>query len=301
MSETQSLTEEETAQAPPAPLPPSPPAQPPLPKPAAVLPAAQPRWARPLWPVFLVFFIGFAVLAAGELYLWTLDQAKPDDATQLAVLQAEVTDLRTMAAKAPAAAPVQDNVTVEALAAQVNAVQAQVANDHGALSTLQANNTDLTKLSARIELLNQLESARMALEAGQALGNIPNAPPALAQFATAAPPTLAALRENFPAAAQAAEQASISGDAKSSYWSRVLARLEGFITVTEGTHVVLGAPAAGVLDKAQNLLDAGDLSGAVAQLETLSAPPQTAMAGWLGQAKALLAAQAALIALAGQD
>jgi hypothetical protein len=61
---------------------------------------------------------------------------------------------------------------------------------------------------------------------------------------------------------------------------------------------VVGAPAAGVVAQAQVLLDAGDLAGAVAQLQTLSTDTQAAMGGWLSQAQDLLAARAAMIAMA---
>ena len=171
---------------------------------------------RSVWPVF--FCRGFVILAGGEGYLWKLHQAQAGQATQLAVLQAEVADLRLLAAKT---APPAESVTTQAelsvkfatLAAQVNAVQAQVAADHGTLSTLQENSADLTKLTARIALLNALETARMALEAGQPLGNIPDAPPPWRNSPMRPPPTEAQLRLTFPAAAQAAEAASIAGAA----------------------------------------------------------------------------------------
>ena len=271
-----------------------------LPAPAVV---PEEKRRRSVWPVF--FVVGFVILAGGEGYLWKLHLAQAGQATQVAVLQAQVADLRLLAAKT---APPAESVTTQAelamkfasLAAQVNAVQAQVAADHGTLSALQENSADLTKLTTRISKLNALETARMALEAGQPVGNVPDAPPALAQFADVAPPSEAQLRLAFPAAARAAEAASIAGAAQGDYWSRVLARLENFVTVSEGTRVVIGAPAAAVINQAGAALNAGDLAGAVAQLNTLSVPTQQAMGGWLVQARALVAARAALLALAGQ-
>lgn len=268
----------------------------------AAPPPKQPRRISS-WPFFLLFV--FLLLAAGEAYLWHLIQIQTAEDAQFTALQAQISNLQAQTARTQ---PAPDSVTVQAdlavkfasLAAQVNAMQAQMAADHGALSTLQANATDLTKLTARISLLNQLETARMALDAGQPLGAIPNAPPALAQFATAPPPTEAQLRLSFPAAARIAEAASIAGDDKGTYWSRVLARLENFVTIREGAHVLVGAPAAGVISEAGTLLEAGDLAGAVAQLGTLSLGTQQAMGTWLAQAKALLDARAALIAMAGQ-
>jgi hypothetical protein len=140
----------------------------------------------------------------------------------------------------------------------------------------------------------------MALDAGQPLGTIANAPPALSIFATTPPPTEAALRLGFPAAARAAEAASVAGDTKGGAWAHALARLENFVTVSAGSHVLIGAPAAAVIGQARTLLEAGDLAGAVAQLNTLSTTTQQAMGGWLDQARALVAARAALVTVARQ-
>jgi hypothetical protein len=285
----------------------------PVPEPVKAKP---PKRKRPVWPVF--FIVGFLVLGGGEGYLWYLYKNLPDNAGQIAALQAQIASLpqnpaaappqAAAAAPAPAAAQAtpDDSITVQAnlaqnlaaVTAQVNAMQAQIAADHGAITTMQANQTDLTKLTARISLLNRLDSARMALEEGQALGDIPNAPPELAKFAASPPPTQAALVLAFPAAARAAEAASVASNGKGTYWSAVLARLENLVTISNGSHVVVGAPAAGVVAQAQVLLDAGDLAGAVAQLQTLSTDTQAAMGGWLSQAQDLLAARAAMIAMA---
>jgi hypothetical protein len=253
----------------------------------------------------VAFGLGFAVLAAGEGYLWHETQMQTAQDAQFTGLQAQISALQ---AQADRALPAPDSVTVQAdlamkysaLAAQVSAVQAQAAADHGALTTMQANATNLSQLTARIALLNALENARMALDAGQALGTIPGAPTALAQFATSAPPTEAQLRLSFAQAADAGEAASIAGNASGNTWSRVLARLENLVTVSKSGEVVFGAPASGVIEQARALLNAGDLAGAVAQLDTLSSTTQQAMARWLAQARAVLAARAALIAMAGQ-
>ncbi|HQT45683.1 MAG: hypothetical protein B7X08_06870 [Acidocella sp. 20-63-7] len=278
------------------------PAPEPEPAPAPALrEPARPR--RTLWPA--AFVLGFVVLAAGEGYLWHEIQMQTAQDAQFTGLQAQISALQ---AQANRAAPAPDSVTTQAdlsmkysaLAAQVNAVQAQAAADHGALTSMQADATNLSQLTTRIALLNALENARMALDAGQPLGTVPGAPPALAQFAAAAPPTEAQLRLSFAQAAEAGDAASIAGNASGNSWTRVLARFENLITISKGGQVVFGAPAAGVIEQARTLLNAGDLAGAVAQLDTLSTTTQQAMAGWLAQARALLAARAALIALAGQ-
>ena len=266
----------------------------PAPAPAPAPVVIKPR--RAAWP--LVFALGFVVLAGGEAYLGYHAWRHQADATELAVMRAQLDDLR---AAAQNTVPAPDSVAVQAdlaqkyanLAAQLNAVQGQAANDHGALTQMQANATDLGTLTQRMTLLNALETARLALETGQPLGQIPGAPPALAQFAGVAPPTEAGLRENFAAAARAADEASLSVNGKIGFWAGVKMRLEGMITISDGGQVIFGPPAAAALAQAQTALDDGDLAGAVAALQGMSAPAQQAMAGWLAQAQALLAARAA--------
>lgn len=143
--------------------------------------------------------------------------------------------------------------------------------------------------------LAQLEAARSALIAGQKLGNIPGAPPALARFADTPPPTEADLRLTYPAAVKAALDASGNQPPSgATFGARVLNRAQNLITIREGDRVLVGDPTAGILASAKTKLNAGDLSGAVAELSKLSGPPAQAMAPWLDKAKALLAARDAL-------
>jgi hypothetical protein len=272
------------------------------PKPVdATSPVIRPR--RSLWPLLGV--AGFLILAAGEGYLYRLHQLIPNNSTAIAVLQAQVTGLQEYANRAQ---PAPDSVMVQAdltqkianLEATVTVLQTQSAADHAAITTLAANSADLTQLTAKITLLNRLQVARMALDAGQPLGNIPNAPPALALYATTPPPTEAALVLSFPAAARQANLVSVERVQGKSFWSRVLARVEGLVTITNGAHVVVGAPAAAITSQAQALLDAGDLAGAVTALDGLSPTTQAGLGDWLTQARSLLAARAALLNMAGQ-
>jgi hypothetical protein len=269
--------------------------------PPAVAPVLAPR--RSIWPILGV--LGFLVLAGGEAYLYRLHQMIPDNQTAIAVLQAQVAGLQEVANRAQ---PAPDSVTVQAdltqkfanLNAAVTVLQTQSAADHASIATLAANSTDLSQLTAKMTLLNRLETARMALDAGQPLGNIPNAPSALSLYATTPPPTEASLVLSFPAAARQANLISVERVQGKSFWARVLARMEGLVTITNGAHVVVGAPAAAITSQAQALLDAGDLAGAVATLDGLSPETQAGLGDWLTQAKNLLAARAALISMAGQ-
>jgi hypothetical protein len=253
--------------------------------------------------------IAFLLLAGGEAYLYLLHQATPPvAAAQIAGLQSQISAVQnTVTAAIPAANSQAAQATLQqkfiTLDAQVQAMQAAQATDHGTLSQLAANNVDLTKLAAKIETLNRLETARMALESGQPLGDIPNALPALAKYATTPPPTEAELVLAYPAAAQAVNDASIArADKGNSLLTGAMARVESLVTISKGSKVLVGAPAAAITAQAQAQLNAGDLAGAVATLTNgLSAQTQAAMGDWLSRAQALLAARNAIIALGAQQ
>jgi hypothetical protein len=152
-----------------------------------------------------------------------------------------------------------------------------------------------TEKAARV---GRIEIARAELDAGRPIGAIDGAPPALARFATTRPPTEAALRLAFPAAAKAALDAAQPSTTGKPLGERLWQRAQQLITVREGDRVIVGNPAEGVLIRARQELDAGDLSGAVGTVSTLTGPAALAMASWYDQAKALLAARAALDAMA---
>ena len=142
----------------------------------------------------------------------------------------------------------------------------------------------------------RLQSARAALNAGQPIGVLPGAPPSLTRFATIAPPTEAALRLAFPAAERAALAAGRPDTADKPFLERAWARAQALITIREGDRVLIGDPAAGILTRARTALEAGDLAGAADIVATLSGSAAAAMSEWLGDARALLDARAALAA-----
>jgi uroporphyrinogen-III synthase len=78
------------------------------------------------------------------------------------------------------------------------------------------------------------------------------------------------------------------------------ARVQQMVTVRQGDRIVVGSPIEGVLARAQTALNAGDLSGAVAELSTLQGVPAQTLSDWLEKARALLAARAALTDLQGR-
>ncbi len=144
----------------------------------------------------------------------------------------------------------------------------------------------------------KIEAAAAALQAGQPLGALPGAPPALSRFATTAPPTEGALRAAFPLVAERARAASQPAARQGSLLDRTLARLQQSVVVRQGDQVLVGDPAAGVLARVQQQVAAGDLKAAVTDLGRLQGPAADAVRDWVGQAQALLDARAALAALA---
>jgi hypothetical protein len=198
-----------------------------------------------------------------------------------------------------------DAARIGTLQAQVNALSAHNPADLSSqldamehrVGELAANQTKLADTSDRAARLAQAE---IALAAGRPLGSIPDAPPALARFATTAPPTEAGLRLSFAAASQAALQVSVPDTEGKPFFDRILARLQDFrlITVREGDHVVIGNSTAAILAHARVLLNVGDLGGATKAVGVLSGPPAAKMAPWLADATALQAAREALASLA---
>jgi hypothetical protein len=293
---------EEAAAPQPAP-PPSetPPSEPPPPRPA-------PRRSSAL-PVLGA--IGFLLLAAGLAWVWNGQQ-------QLAAAVAE--------ARAPAP-PGVDPARVAQLEAQVRALAQRPPPDLGPLEARvaalekrpAAQPADLGPLTARIGSLESqvtqatqaadasatkaaraaaLQAASASLEAGRPLGDIPGAPPAVARFASASPPTEASLRLSFPTAAARAEQASRPNTESQSLAERMWLHAQTLVTVTDGQKVIVGAPAAKVLGAARVQVDAGDLAGAVKTLAALDEPAAAAIADWRDQAQALLDARAGLAQMA---
>lgn len=180
----------------------------------------------------------------------------------------------------------------------LSVVQQQLATVTGQAQTLAKDTSALPQLTVTSDRLSQIVRAQEALRAGQPLGPITNAPPALARFASSAPPTEAALRLSFPDAARAAEKAGQPLAEHGGFWHRVWLRMQDLIIVRQGDRVLVGDPTSGVLAHAQRLMDAGDLAGALTVLGTLTGPAAAAIAPWEAQAQSLIAARQALAQMA---
>jgi hypothetical protein len=270
---------------------------------------------------------GFIVLAGALAWLW-LSPPAPAPALPLAQLDAlglRISALETRISRLeqrPAAAPVDlaslaarlsgieqtqaaANAEIAQLTARLSKAEQQSAAAPADLNAMNARVASLERTASQVGVLAQradriarIQAAQVALELGQPLGDIPSAPPALGRYAASNPPTEASLRLAFPAVARLALAASRPDTEGRSFWQRAWGEAQSLVTIRDGDKVIVGDPAAGVLARAQGQLDVGDLARAAATVATLSGPAAQAMSAWLGDARGLLDARAALAALA---
>lgn len=267
--------------------------------------------------------VGFLVLAAAIAWVWTnprpaLLPAAPPPPSQTAALAALSSRLDGLAGqlgaiekRLAALPPPTDLAPIEA---RLSALEKRPPPTAGPPSTA-AVNAALAPLSRRIDAFDQslgrlsdrldriqrlarIAAAAAALADGRPLGTLPGAPPALAQFAETPPPTLAKLRMSFSTAAAAELAVSRRTGAGKSFLDRILLRMGNLFTLREGNRVIIGNPAESAMIRARTALDAGDVSAALAALDSLPRPLAPTLAEWEDKAKALLAAQAALATLA---
>ncbi|MCX7371509.1 MAG: hypothetical protein NTW56_03570 [Alphaproteobacteria bacterium] len=189
--------------------------------------------------------------------------------------------LRQALAEANAAlreAQAQARTATEAQAALATRLEARIAE--AARAAAEANQR-IAATEARAARLAAVAALRDAMgngaPRGEWLPRLASVPPALARFATTAPPTEAALRQAFEDTARAARAGGRS-----------------LFTIRRGEEVLVGDAAEAEIERARRLLAGGDVAGAVQH--TTRVP---GIAPWLEAAQPLLAARAALAALGG--
>lgn len=227
-----------------------------------------------------------------------LAQQQQADEKELAALAVQIQQGNGGLANQVAAATQRMDALISRVQADSQAMSKRLGALEAQMTKLDTAVQQVPALAHRAALATRLQAAEAALAAGEKLGSIPGAPPALTRFADTAPPTEAALRLEFPAFARRAAASSQPDSGGKGFLNGVWARISSAVTIRKGDQVIVGDPAAGVLARARRALDAGDLAGAVAALTTLTGGPAAAMAPWLDQAKALLAARAALAQMA---
>ncbi|WP_420396684.1 COG4223 family protein [Nioella sp.] len=118
-------------------------------------------------------------------------------------------------------------------------------------------------------------------------------PEALTAAAETGVPTMEELQSSFPAAARAALPIAIRETAGEGAMNRVTAFLQSQVG-GRSLEPQEGDGADAVLSRAEAALRAGDLSGTVAELETLPADAQAVMADWMASAQMRLDAMEAM-------
>ena len=121
---------------------------------------------------------------------------------------------------------------------------------------------------------------------------------ALAAHAGRGVPSLARLKADYPAMARKAASLGLGEEAEG-LLSGVLRRVSEVVTIRPVGDIE-GSGVGASLARAEARLGADDLSGAVGELEALEAPAAEAAAGWLSDARARLAADAAISVLGAQ-
>ncbi len=311
---------------------PAPPAPQPNPEPIMDAPPAQETTKRvvPVGGLFGLVVILLLLGAGAGSYAWhgqTMRQHQQIEAlyAKISALQAAIAARRETP---PAVAKLPASLTdkIDSLQQNVNALAASIATDHATIASLRSNEQSrldaadarlvdlrsglnatqsslagmqsglgaLPALASHAARMDRIAAASLALQNGEPLGAIPDAPPALARYATAAPPTEAALRRAFPAAARQAIAAGGEVQGTGDYWQRLKMRVAGLVTVQRHGKVLIGSQVSGMLAAAQNDLDLGDLQNAVATLQTLPPQAKAKMRDWLDQANGLLTARHAL-------
>lgn len=187
----------------------------------------------------------------------------------------------------------------EGIAESVAAAEAKLAEVTSAAEALTARVAAETRAAlARAAVGRIAAAAESGTPFAGALGDLEGVeiPPALSAAAATGIPTLAALRDSFPAAARAALEASLHADMGETWTDRVTSFLRSqtgarSLTPREGTD-----PDA-VLSRAEAALAAGDLTATLAELSGLPPAGQEAMAPWIAEAEARVAGTAAIAAL----
>jgi hypothetical protein len=180
----------------------------------------------------------------------------------------------------------------------IDAIKQEVENNTSRLSAIEKAAGSVDAVSKRLDRIARIQAASLALANGEPLGDLPDAPPALARYATVAPPTIAHLRLMFPKVERAALEVSQVSSTNGPFIDRVWERAQGLVTVRRGDEVVIGDTSAVTLTRASAALEAGDLVAAVHETSQLDPKAVHALADWLAEAKALIDARAALTDMA---
>lgn len=259
-------------------------------------------------------------LAGLELTLSQLgQQAGESGAAAMVALTAEVDAMKARLAEqasGPDQASGQDQAAIAATQADIGALKVENKALRESVAGLEARMAQLESL------MQQSSQARQKVGAGESLvlamgqlrqsvlagasyernlsavtalagkdAGLQPAAKSLAAWSTKGVVTLRALSNQFPAMARAVLQADPAGEA--GFWRRTLHRVTSLVTVRRVGEVE-GGDVDAVLARAERRLASGELAAAADLIGGLDGALGEAASGWLGQAKARLAAMSAL-------
>jgi len=197
------------------------------------------------------------------------------------------------------AAVAQLQSQIDALKSGGTALDAKVAEAASKLDSIRAEAQTVVTQAAARAALHQLQAALdSGAPYGSALADLAEikVPEVLAAHAEAGLPSLQMLRQEFPAAARAALDASLQAATDTSWKDRVGTFLRGQTGVRSLTPRAGTDPDA-VLSRAEAAVVAGDLAAALGELAGLPDAGKATMADWLGKAQQRQDAAAAVQAL----
>lgn len=185
--------------------------------------------------------------------------------------------------------------TVLSLSDRVNQVEAQVRNADARqeralsflMSVLQLREALLAGRPFDAELRAVRATAPQDFE-------LTSAAEGFIEYADAGVPPLVALRQRLNAEADQIIRASAQSDETDGWLNRTMDRALSVVSVRRTDGEAVGDNTASVVSRAEQRLAAGNLSGAVGELGALQGAPAEAAASWLKDARARLAADAAV-------
>lgn len=222
-------------------------------------------------------------LAQAQQHFASEQQRLADDQRQLAGKQQQLADELAKAGSNQAA---------------LKALSDRLKQQETALGEVRADVQKVASSAAKAGRVARVGAALASLGAGRPVGNLPDAPPAVARFASKAPPTVEELRAQFPDVAKAVLAAS-QPTAGKKFLDRLWTNAQDLVTVRQGDKVLVGDPAAGLLARAQDDLNHNDLADAVKAVSQLKDAAAQAASDWLNSARALLDARSALLGMTG--
>lgn len=244
-----------------------------------------------------------------------LQSASPETAASpdMAAIEDRLAALESRPAAQGGSAP--DSAALDALRAEVDALkaggglsgnaqalaqeaEARLAEARDAAAALKAETEAAAAATRRQVALTRLFAA---LESGApysaALADLGgDLPPVLAESAEAGLPTLATLQDTFPDAARRGLEAAINADMGANWSDRVA----NFLRAQTGARSLTpreGNDPDAILSRAEAALTRGDVKASLADIATLPAPAQDAMADWTAAATRRVQAAEAVAAL----